>query len=573
MDLTPLELDDAPAPKIRLRGRQQEWLDKAYADWNKFNRLLFVAPGGIGKGTLAAAIALREWEVYGKRTLITENRERLTEQMAERVRDETGLEVDVEMGDQRASPYAQVVVGNIQSIGRRDRLTGFAPDHFGCYIPDECHLMLAPQPIRVADYFTFGRQSLEEGWVRPKVGELYKPLSKSIGFTASPDIGERRHLGEWFEHVTTNYSYLSALEEGWLVGIVEKNLPVKIDTRKFRRRQTAEGADFNLDDQAQAIMPVIKELAEQIVVHAKDRKTICFMPSVDTSRMMADALNGMGMNAIFASGECLDKNEKTIAYNKAPRGTVFVNCALVVYGIDFPDTDCVAVFRAVLSKAAYVQMVYRGSRVLPGVLREGMALEDRLNAIRCSAKPHFLVLSPFFISDYIDLCSPFDLFATVPDGVKKPKKLPDLTKPAEIRDYIKALEKAADKHAHKQPRTIDPVKFALSVGDGALAHYQPMTSAEAAPPTREELDLLLGYDIDTTQIKSSGEAQRHIARLRERERLGLATPTQLNFLLKLTKTDPTDPAKRVPLYGKEWLMGIKKNVAGALVGKNAERWR
>lgn len=541
---------------ITLRGRQPEWVDTVERDLLTRNRLLFVAPGGIGKSTVMGALARRFWD-RGIRTLITENREHLVEQTARRVREETGLEVDVEMAGQRASPYAPVVVFSVQSA-RIQRLTSFADHHFGLVIPDECHFCLAEQPMRLLRYFHWGAASLADDWVKPDA--LCVPKSKVVGFTASPDIGERRSLGEFFEHTTVNYSYLSAIEEGWLVGVVEKNIPVKIDTRKFRRRQTTEGADFNVSDQSAALIPIIKELAEQIVRYAKDKKTICFLPSVECAKLMASALDGMGMAAIFASGECLDKSAKTDAYNAAGPGTVFCNCALVAYGIDFPDTDCIAVFSAVISKANYVQKIYRGTRVLPGLVSDDMTVAQRLAAIAASRKPHLTVLSPFFVSDRIDLCEIFDLFGNREEGVKAPRTKPDFTKPAEIRDYIRALEKAANKHAHKQPRTIDPVSFALSVGDDSLANYKPETTADASPATKGELDFLLKAGIDTSQIRTSGQAQKLIGRLVERDRLGLTTPKQLNFLKRLG-------------ISEEAASLMKRGQAGAIIGQRTAEWR
>lgn len=539
------------APGFRLRGRQPEWVEAIEHDFLTHNRLLVVAPGGVGKTGVIGAMAKRFWE-RGQRTLITENREHLTEQTAQRVRDETGLEVDVEMASQRASPFAPVVVASVQSLGRLNRLTSFADNHFGLVVPDECHLCLAEQPMRILNYFHYGAESLAEGWVKP--AGLYVPKSKVAGFTASPDIGERRSLGEFFERTSVNYSYLSAIEEGWLVGIREMNLPIRIDTRKFRRRMTTEGADFNIGDQSAALIPIIKELAEQIVTHAKSRKTICFLPSVECSRLMADALNGMGMRAIFVSGECLDKSDKIDEYNAAGAGTVLVNCAMVVYGVDFPDTDCIAVFSAVISRANYVQKIYRGTRVLPGLVSDDMTVEQRLAVIAASKKPHLLVLSPFFISDRIDICEAFNLFGERPEGSGRKGASPDLTKPAEIRDFIKALERAADKHAHKQARTIDPVRFGLSLGDASLANYTPETQADAAPAAKAELDFLLEKGLDTTQVRNSGHAQKLIARFMERERLGLATPKMLMQLLLLGF--PEDNA-----------VLIKKGLAGVIVGK------
>jgi superfamily II DNA or RNA helicase len=537
-----------------LRGNQPRWVEAIESDETKAARLLVVAPGGIGKSSVMSVLASRKAE-RGIRTLVTENREHLVEQTAARIEKESGLNVDIEMAGSRASPYAECVVGSVQSLGRPNRLTGFAETHFGQVISDECHFCLAPQPARILNYFHFGAASLAEGWTMPAT---YKPLSTVIGFTASPDIGSKKNLGSFFQKQSVNYSYLEAIEDGWLVGLKEINIPVTIDTRKFRRKQTTEGADFNHADQAAAIAPIIKELAQQVVIHAHDKKTIAFLPSVDTARMMAETLKAMGMNAIFVSGECLDKSDKTDLYNMSPKGTVLCNCALVAYGVDFVDTDCIAIFSAVLSKANYIQKLYRSTRVLPGLVRDSMTADERRAAIAASAKPFSTVLSPFFVSDRIDICAPYDLFGIPPESRKKMPKDGDLTKTERIRDGITALEKAADKHAHKQARTINPVSFALAVGDQALAHYVPETAAELAKPSREILDLLLKHDIDTTRIKNAGEAQKQLDRLRERDRLGLATPSQLNQLQLCLKW-PVD---------KTILMSAKQ--AGVLIWKRVE---
>lgn len=510
-----------PQTGFTLRGHQPDWVNQIEQDEATARRLLVVAPGGIGKGSLLSYLAWKKRQ-QGIRSLITINRDKLVHQTAERVRAVTGLEVDIEMNKHRASPFADVVVACTQTIGRHSRLSGFAPNHFGLVMPDECHVnTLSPQASRVLNYFHFGAESLAEGWSAPSI---YTPLSTVIGFTATPDLGSRRNLGTFFQKQSVNYSYLSAIEDGWLVGIKEINIPVSIDTRKFRRKYTAEVAAFNDADQAIAIAPVISELAAQIVRYASDRKTIAFLPSVETARMMADAVNAAGLKGIFVSGDCLDKNDKTDAYNSAGPGTVLCNCALVTYGVDFVDTSCIAPFRAFLSSAPYCQALYRGTRVLAGLVNDSMSADERRAVIAASSKTDNLVLSPFFISDYIDICAPWDMFGIPPERRNMVKTNGDFTEPRKIRDGIEAIEKAADKHRNKQPRTINPVSFSLSL---SLPNFVPKTPAESAPASRDELDFLLAHDIDSSSVKSSGEAQRLVSRLRERERLGLATPKQL----------------------------------------------
>jgi superfamily II DNA or RNA helicase len=504
------------------------------------------------------ALAKDMWSA-GIRTLILESRDRLTEQTAASIRDTSGLEVDIEKGDQRASPHAPIVVACVPSMAKIPRLTGFAPGHFGCVIPDETHLALAPSWLRIIFYHHYGAESLAENWVRPDDGK-YRPKCSVVGFTASPNLSKGQSLSTIYQHTSVNYSYLDAIEEGWLVGLKEINVPVRIDTRRFRVKKTSEGNAFNVADQNEAYTPeVIEKLAKHYVEYASDRKGMIFVPSVEIARQMSDAIGALGLRSCYVSGECIDKNEKTDAFAADGPGSVLVNCTIYTFGIDFSDVSCVAPFGAMISKVKYIQSIYRGTRVLDGVLKDGMTQEERLAAIAASRKRETLVLSPFFISDRIDICEAFDLFAERTERSKKVKAPSDFTKPAEIRDYIAALEKAANKHANKQPRTINPVAFALAVGDEALAHYVPETAQEAKPPTAGELDFLLAAGLDTTAIKSSGEAQRQIARLMERDRLGLAKPGQLNFLLKLGMKP-------------EQVMTMKAAQAGAIIGRTTAKW-
>ncbi len=515
-------LDDAAA--FNLRGYQDGWVACTARDRaNGFSRLLLDAPGGSGKTTYFAALAKQEWQLRQGRTLILENRNQLVMQTVGRIQRETGMDVDIEMAEHHASPYAPIVVASVATIGRVNRLTAFKDNHFALVIPDEAHHAVAPLFLRAMNYFHYGADSLIEGWVPPKDG-TYAPKCIVVGTTATPDIHGKKNLGDFFQKFTARYSYLQAIEDGWLVGLKEVNIPVKIDTRRFRTKSGGYGKDFSAEDESAAIIPIIEELAAQIFKLAAKRKTMAFLPSLECAQLMAGALLRRGLKAIYVSGECLDKTAKTEEFEKHGPGVVLCLCALFVEGTDFPTVDTVAWMRATLSPPFYKQGVYRCTRVLPGVVSDDMTADERRAAIAASPKPYGLLISPFFVSDRVDICSVVDLFVSDPELKEKAKRgNADLTTEAKIRDFIKALENAANKHKNRQPRTIDPVTYGLSIGADKIAAYNPTDGAEF-PASKDELDLLLKFGIDTTKVKSSGQAQRLIATLRERERLGLASP-------------------------------------------------
>lgn len=531
-----IDLDDEPVvrPRIRLRGRQQEWVDAIEADLRDHTRLLAVAPGGIGKSTVFAFLAARFHE-RGVRTLVLENRDRLTRQTAKRLQDETGIPVEIEMGDEHASPFAPIVVACVQSLGRTNRLMGFADDHFGLVVADECHLSLANQWQRILNYFHYGASSLADEWTAPPDG-TYTPKASVVGFTASPDIGERKNLGQFYQKRSVDYSYLEAVEDGWLVGIRQTSIPVKIDLKKYKARSTPTGMDFSTADLSAAMVPIIEELAEQHAKHAHDKKSIAFLPSVECAKMMTAALQRRGLKSMYVSGECFDGDEKTEEFVASGPGTTLCNAMIYTYGVDFPDVDCIGWYRATVSKAFYIQGIYRGTRVLPGTIDGLTTAQERREAIARSRKPMLTILDPLFVSDRIDLLEPYDLFTDKPEVKQQMKEKGELNPEAARegeRDFIKALEKAAKKNAHKAARTIDPVAFALNIGDTALANYEPQNDRDSRPVTVGQMEYLRRNRIDTAKVTCFGHAQRLIGRHLQRLQLKLATAEQLAFLKQL----------------------------------------
>ena len=532
-----IDFDDSPAPSrptIQLRNYQIKAMTSVREGWAAHTRQLLDMATGTGKTSIFSAIAAERWK-EGGRSLILENRDALVRQTAKRIRDETGLEADIEMAEHHASPFAPIVVASVQSLCNARRLTSFDETHFSLVIADESHHSLATSWAKVLRYFHYGTASLEPEWAPPPDGS-YAPKAQVLGVTATPELASKRNLGEFYQKIAFQYQLIDAVYDGWLVPLLTKNIPLKVDIRGLRPGRTPNGSDFKLEDLSQVLEPVIEALAEQICDLAFRRKSIAFVPSVNCAEMLAAAVTRHGLNGIFVSGACLDVSEKTERFRQSGPGTVLCNAALYVEGADFPDIDCVICARATKSTGFYRQQVGRGTRILPGVV-DGLATpEERKAAIAASRKPNLLILDPLWISDRIDICSAYDLFTDKPQVkaamAKQGLLTPEAAREAE-RDFIAMLEKEARKHARKKGRTIDPLKWAVSLGDHTLAGYKPSTPEEARPITEGQIAMLERYDIDTTNITTQGMAQRVINRLFNRMRLHLATPKQLTMLRAL----------------------------------------
>lgn len=559
LDESPLPLDEHTHQGFRLRDYQQAAVTAVEEGWKTQSRLLIVLGTGGGKTVVFAEIARREVERGGK-VLILAHTDELLEQAIDKLHRAVGLHAEKEKADERASPFASVVVASVQTLHRDARLTSFSHDHFSLVIVDETHRALAKSYQKILAWFHFGPDSLKPDWKIPSPVVNHPHFARVLGVTATPDRGDRRNLGEFYAKCVFDHGMLQLCRDGYLVRPIVKNIPLRIDVRGVRKT----AGDYDAGEVAHKIAPFLKQIAQAVVQHARDRKTVIFTPSVETARWAAEACAAEGLDASFVSGSCPDRHEKIEAFHGKGNGSVICNAMLLTEGWDHAEVSCIVPLRITKIRSLLTQCVGRGTRPLAGTIDGLDTPEERLAAIATSPKKDLLVFDFLWLSDRLDLVAPVDLFAANPEIRKAMLKSreTDLVKAEEEaqRDFLKALEKEARKHQHRQPRTMDPLAWAVSVGDAVLASYVPETSADAMSPTKQELDFLLQHNIDTSQVKSSGLAQKLIHRIVERHKLGLASVKQLNFLKQLGV-----PEEQAAL--------MKAGQAGAIIGKRSATWR
>lgn len=556
MDLSPLDLDDSPG--FCLRDYQSACLEAIESGWETQSRLLAVLGTGGGKTVIFSHVAKREVERGGK-VLILAHTDELLDQAIDKLKRSAGLDAEKEKADEHASPYASVVVASVQTLHRDARLTSFTDDHFSLIIVDETHRVLAKSYQKILAYFHFGAHSLLPDWKMPEAVVNHPHKARVLGVTATPDRGDKRNLGEFYARCVFDHGMLQLCRDGYLVRPIVKNIPLRIDIRGVKKT----AGDYDAGEVAHKIAPFLKEIARQIAMHAMDRKTVVFTPSVETARMMAEAMSEVGLDASFVSGSCPDRHEKIESFHGKGNGSAIANAMLLTEGWDHAEVSCIVPLRITKIRSLLAQCVGRGTRPLTGVIDGLNTVEERLAAIAASAKKDLLVFDFLWLADRLDLVGPVDLFAARPEIRKAmlKSKETDLLKAEEEaqRDFLRTLEKEARKHEHRQPRTLDMLAWAVRVGDAVLATYRPENAADAASPSKQELDYLLTQNIDTSVIKTSGLAQKVISRLMERKKLGLASVKQLNFLKQLGV-----PEEQASL--------MKAGQAGAVIGKRTAGW-
>jgi len=484
---------------MTLRPYQQEAKEAILAEWAKgHQRTLLVLPTGTGK-TIVFSKLTEDLVRNGERVLILAHRGELLEQAADKLSQATGLRCAVEKAEQTSiDSWYRVVVGSVQSMMRPKRLEQFEPDHFGAIIVDEAHHALADSYQRVLAYF-------ED--------------AKVLGVTATPDRGDMRNLGEYFESLAYEYTLPRAIKEGYLSPIKALTIPLKLDISQVGM----QNGDFAAGQLGTALDPYLHQIADEMVEHCMDRQTIVFLPLIATSQKFRDILESRGFRAAEVNGESPDRDQILQDFADG-KYNVLCNSMLLTEGYDNPAIDCVVVLRPTKVRSLYSQMVGRGTRLYPG-------------------KDHLLLLDFLWHTERHELCHPAHLIAQSDEVAKQmtanieeagcPVDLEEAERQAE-QDVIEAREEALAKKLaemrRRKKRLVDPLQFEMSIQAEDLAGYVPAFGWEMGPPSEAQKKALEKAGIFPDAIENAGKASLLLDRLAKRRAEGLTTPKQIRFL-------------------------------------------
>ena len=336
--------------KMELRPYQQEAKDSVFEQWEKVNKTLVVLPTGCGK-TIVFAKVTEECVRRGKRVLILAHRGELLDQASDKIAKTTGLRCALEKAEATClGSWYRITVGSVQSLQREKRLAQFDKDYFGTIIIDEAHHCITDGYQKILQYFSD---------------------AKVLGVTATPDRGDMRNLGEYFESLAYEYTLPKAIREGYLSPIKALTIPLKLDLTGV----SMQSGDFKAGEIATALDPYLYQIADEMAKYCQDRKTVVFLPLVKTSQKFRDILNEKGFKAAEVNGESRDRAEILEAFDK-DEYNVLCNSMLLTEGWDCPSVDCVVVLRPTKVRSLYSQMVGRGTRLYPG--KEDLLLLDFL---------------------------------------------------------------------------------------------------------------------------------------------------------------------------------------------------
>lgn len=485
---------------MELRPYQEEAMTSIFHEWETVNKTLLVLPTGCGKTIVFAKIA-EECVRRGDRVLILAHRGELLQQAADKLARATGLGCATEKAEESCmGSWFRIVVGSVQTMMRDKRLNCFPEDYFNVIIIDEAHHCISDSYQKVLRYF---------------------PNAKVLGVTATPDRGDMRNLGQYFDSLAYEYTLPKAIKEGYLSPIKALTIPLKLDLSGV----SIQAGDFKSGEIATALDPYLYQIADEMRSYCLDRKTVVFLPLVKTSQKFRDILNEKGFRAAEVNGDSADRAEVLEAYDRGEYN-VLCNSMLLTEGWDCPSVDCIVVLRPTKIRSLYSQMVGRGTRLSPD-----------------TGKDHLLLLDFLWHTERHELCHPASLICTDEEVARvMTASIEEAGCPVNIEeaeqqaaaDVVAQREEALASQLRemrlRKKRLVDPLQFEMSIQAEDLSGYVPTFGWEMAPPSEKQKSALEKLGILPDAVENAGKAAKILDRLEKRKNAHLTTPKQIRFL-------------------------------------------
>lgn len=472
---------------MQLRPYQVETINAVEQAFREFQRVLVVKPTGSGKTISFAKLAQRH---LPGRTLILAHRDELIEQALDKISISTGISASKEKAEYYADSIAPVVVASIQTMTRR--LSRWPSQHFSLVIADEAHHAISKSWQRVLNHFHH---------------------AKVLGVTATPDRGDKRTLGQYFEAVAYEISLTRLIQEKYLCPITIKCLPLSIDLSKVHLL----GGDFSDRELGHAIEPYLTRIAKSIAEHAEGRRILAFLPLIDTSRKFVDACRDAGIHAEHIDGN--SRNRQLLLEDFAHgKMDLLSNAMLLTEGYDNPAIDCIVVLRPTKSRPLFAQMVGRGTRISP-------------------YKDNLLLLDFLWLHERHRIVHPADLLAK---EVEEADAITELSKKAGSQEELDLLDLSSQvteererklrerlqQLAQRKAKFVSAEQFCVQSNACEVAFYEETMRWESKPITDAQKKYLERAHIDIETVRGRGHASALLDIYFKKSDLQLATEKQ-----------------------------------------------
>lgn len=379
--------------ELHVRDLQSAWVDRTIQLSNTGNSAILVAATGVGKTAYAAQLALEmkagkfnHFCNYKKpcmlflahtKDLVNQAAESLTKLLP-------GMRIEVEQGERRSDPDADIVVGCTKSMAQERRLRAMGEYRFTIGLVDEGHHYL----LRNIEW-SFIRRWFKTFWV---------------GVTATPDQSDGTSLRQSFSQVIDHYPMYRAIQDGWLVKVHHKYEYLKeIDLDPSTIKPGGDFTDEEIAEQMEKEMPlmfVAKTAIKYATMRTKwrdSRQAMVFCAGTRHAEKIAELINRKHRSSSWV-GEAvfvhchMDDKDREDALESYKRGEKRYLCVMNVglEGFDHDGTGLAVNSRLSVSRRMVEQMVgriVRPLRVIRRALSEADTAEQRCKIIAASDKP------------------------------------------------------------------------------------------------------------------------------------------------------------------------------------------
>ena len=460
---------------IELRYYQKEAIQAIVEDYKEVDRTLIVSATGTGK-TLTFNSLAKKYADEGKKVLILAHRGELLSQAEEKYRmiDED-VEIAFEQGTNRAHDTEHnVIIASVQSLYREERLKKYPNNFFDLIIVDEAHHAMADTYQTIFNYFL---------------------TAKVLGVTATPSRADKKELSDFFEKVSYTYTIRNGIEDSYLSKINVLYVPINFDLDRVK----ITTSDFDRRDVEKLLNPKIKEIIKSIKKYASDRKILMFMPRIESSQIMVEALKAAGFSAAHIDGKSKDRKQILQDYSD-DKYQILVNSSLLLEGYDEPSIDCVINLRPTRSQTLYSQIIGRGTRIAPD--------KENLLILEYGWKS-----SRHQIANAFNLIEEDDIIASLAMGYVAGNTgtqydiidIVDTAREDAIGIFFGRIEKHVKQQLKRTDRLVDRQAFAYMMGDIHMLMYEPVTKWEKYNASSKQQEWLRKLGVDPRGV-ALGEA-------------------------------------------------------------------
>ncbi|KAI8961666.1 P-loop containing nucleoside triphosphate hydrolase protein [Daldinia sp. FL1419] len=345
-----------PIQGIRLRDYQEECIQSVLDSIeNGHKRLGISLATGSGKTVIFTQLIdrIKHKKNQASQTLILAHRRELVEQAARHCSSAyPHKQIEIEMGNIRATGTADITIASIQSINSGDRIEKYDPRRFKLVLVDEAHHIVAPGYLRTLEHFG--------------LDEKRDDSPTLVGVSATLSRADGLRLGAAIDEIVYHKDYVDMIGDKWLSDVIFTTVESTADV-------STVGTGNNGDFQTRELSRVVntKQVNEITVrswfAKASERKsTLVFCVDISHIKGLTETFRRFGVDARFVTGETpkVERSETLDAFRRK-EFPVLVNCGVFTEGTDIPNIDCVILARPTRSRNLLVQMIGRGMRLHP----------------------------------------------------------------------------------------------------------------------------------------------------------------------------------------------------------------